>query len=87
MNKNTLKRANEIQEEIKKLKNELDILSDKKFDTKNLRLYRNVYKLSIRDSYDWEEFEIELDKIDIVRLAHKRMLKIRELKKEFKELQ
>lgn len=87
MNKNTLKRANEIQEEIKKLKNELDILSDKKFDTKNLRLYRNVYKLSIRDSYDWEEFEIDLDKIDIVRLAYKRMLKIRELKKEFKELQ
>ena len=87
MNKNTLKRANEIQEEIKKLKNELDILSDKKFDTKNLRLYRNVYKLSIRDSYDWEELEIELDKIDIVRLAYKRMLKIRELKKEFKELQ
>ena len=30
MNKNTLKRANEIQEEIKKLKKELDILSDKK---------------------------------------------------------
>lgn len=87
MNKDTLKRGNEIQEEIKKLKNELDILSDKKFDTKNLRLYRNVYKLSIRDSYDWEEFEIELDKIDIVRLAYKRMLKIRELKKEFKELQ
>ena len=87
MNKNTLKRANEIQEEIKKLKNELDILSNKKFDTKNLRLYRNVYKLSIRDSYDWEEFEIELDKIDIVRLVYKRMLKIRELKKEFKELQ
>lgn len=87
MNKDTLKRANEIQEEIKKLKHELDILSDKKFDIKNLRLYRNTYKLSIRDSYDWEEFEIELDKIDIVHLAYKRMLKLRELKKEFKELQ
>ena len=87
MNKNTLKRAHEKQEENKKVKDEWEILSDKKFDTKNLRLYRNVYKLSIRDSYDWEEFEIELDKIDIVRLAYKRMLKIRELKKEFKELQ
>lgn len=87
MNKDTLKRANEIQEEIKKLKHELDILSNKIFDIKNLRLYRNIYKLSIRDNYGWEQFEIELDKIDIVRLAYKRMLKLRELKKEFKELQ
>lgn len=31
--------------------------------------------------------DTELDKIDIVRLAYKRMLKLRELKKEFKELQ
>lgn len=96
MNRETLKRAEEISEEIKRLENEINELPryiiDKRAYKESGNMYvkrileRYKFKVRIPHGYFQKDLELEMSEEDLQALVELRVKKVKELEKELEEL-